>query len=194
MRVVPGLDADQLRRQAQEIRIANEHLSPFRLLAGVECDILPNGALDLADVVLSELDWVQVSLHAGQRRPRGELTAIVCEALRNPYVAALSHPKGRILNHRPENELDLDHVFEVARDEGVALEIGRPPRNRLDLSSEHAARAIEAGVQLVLSSDAHSMRGLRNTALATGVARRAGATVVDVVNTRPVSEVCRSPG
>ncbi len=114
VRVVPGLTGDDVRRQSDEIAEANETLKPFRVLRGIECDILPDGSLDLEDAVLAELDWVQISLHAGQRRSGPELTRIVCDAMRNPYARALSHPKGRILNHRPENALDLEAVYEVA--------------------------------------------------------------------------------
>src|SRR5213075_3313904 len=81
---VRGLTPDDVRRQAQEIAEANERLAPFRVLRGIECDILPDGTLDLPDDVLAELDWVQASLHAGQRRPRTELTKQVTEAMRNP--------------------------------------------------------------------------------------------------------------
>ena len=110
VRVVPGLDADALRRQAPEIAEANEQLAPFRVLRGVEVDILRGGGLDLPDDVLAELDWVQLSLHAGQREPRRELTEKVTDAMRHPAVRCLSHPKGRILNHRPPNALDLERV------------------------------------------------------------------------------------
>ena len=134
VRVVPGLTGDDVRRQAEEIAAANELFAPFRILRGIECDILPDGTLDLDDDVLAELDWVQISLHAGQRRSAGELTRIVTEAMRNPHASALSHPKGRILNHRPENALDLDAVFEVALETGLAVEINGLP-DRLDLSS-----------------------------------------------------------
>src|SRR5919202_1263022 len=96
-------------------------LAPFRVLRGTECDIRADGSLDLPDDVLSELDWVQLSLHAGQRAPREELTRKVTDAMRNPAVRCLSHPKGRIINHRPENAIDLDAIFEVALETGVVL-------------------------------------------------------------------------
>ena len=89
---VRGLSADDVRRQAGEIAAANELLAPFRVLRSIECDILPDGRLDLPDDVLAELDWVQASVHGGQRMPRPELTRRVEEALRNPYVRCLSHP------------------------------------------------------------------------------------------------------
>jgi DNA polymerase (family X) len=183
VRVVEGLDADGIRRQAEAIAAANEALAPFRILRGTECDILPDGSLDLPDDVLDELEWVQISLHAGQRWGAQALTDRVLEAMRHPAARCLSHPKGRILNHRPENALDLDRVFDVALETGVALEINGLP-DRLDLSAEHARRALEAGVPLVCSTDAHSARGLGNMALTVATARRAGARRDDVLNTK----------
>jgi DNA polymerase (family 10) len=184
--VVPGLDADALRRQADEIARANEALAPFRLLRGVECDIRRDGALDLPDDVLAELDWVQLSLHAGQRRPRVELTAVVTEAMRHPAVRCLSHPTGRLIGHRPENALDLDRVFEVALETGVALEVNGLP-DRLDLRGEHVRSAIAAGVRIVCSTDSHSVAGLGNMPLSVHTARRGGARAVDVLNTLPLA-------
>lgn len=183
--VVPGLDADGLRRQAEEIAEANERLAPFRILRGAECDILRDGTLDLPDDVLEELDWVQASVHAGQRTPARALTLRVEEALRHPAVSCLSHPKGRIIGHRPENALDLDRVVEVCRETGVALEVNGLP-DRLDLRGELVHVALAAGVPIVCSTDAHSERGLGNMLLAVGTARRGGATAGDVVNTRPL--------
>ena len=188
VRVVPGLDADDLRRQGEEIAAANDELAPFRVLRGTEVDILGGGGLDLPDGVLRELDWVQLSLHAGQREAREPLTRKVTEAMRHPAVTCLSHPRGRIINHRPPNALDLEAVFEVALETGVALETnGLPPR--LDLSGPEVRLAIEAGVPIVASTDAHSVRGLGNMRLAIATARRGWATAADVVNTRPFAEL-----
>jgi DNA polymerase (family 10) len=188
--VVRGLTAADLARQADEIVQTNEELAPFRVLRGVECDIRADGSLDVADPMLAELDWVQLSLHAGQRRPRRELTRIVTHAMRHPAVRALSHPKGRILNHRPENALDLAAVFEVAKETGVALEINGLP-DRLDLSAEHAREALAAGVELVLNSDAHSAAGLARLDLALATARKAGVPVDSVVNARSANDLLR---
>jgi DNA polymerase (family X) len=187
---VPGLTADMVRRQGEEIAAANEALAPFRIMRGIECDILRDGSLDLPDDVLAELDWVQASVHGGQRMPARELTKRTVEAMRNPHVRCLSHPKGRLINHRPENALDLDRVFEVALQTGVALEVNGLP-DRLDLSGEHVSEALEAGVKIVVSTDAHSARGLANMELAVHTARRGWATAADIVNTRPLEEVLR---
>jgi DNA polymerase (family 10) len=185
VRVVPGLDADDLRRQAEEIAEANERLAPFRILRGTEVDIRRDGTLDLPDDVLAELDWVQLSLHAGQREAREPLTRKVTEAMRHPAVSCLSHPRGRIINHRPPNALDLEAVLEVALETGVALETNGLP-DRLDLAGPEVRLAVEAGVPIVASTDAHSVGGLGNMRLAIATARRGWATAADVVNTRPL--------
>jgi DNA polymerase (family X) len=188
VRVVPGLDADDLRRQAEEIAAANEQLAPFRVLRGTEVDIRSDGSLDLPDDVLAELDWVQLSLHAGQREAREPLTRKVTEAMRHPAVTCLSHPHGRMINRRPPNALDLDAVIETALETGVALETNGLP-DRLDLAGPHIRRAIEAGVPIVASTDAHSVRGLGNMRLAIATARRGWATAAEIVNTRPLAEL-----
>jgi DNA polymerase (family 10) len=188
VRVVPGLDADDLRRQAEEIAEVNDEVAPFRVLRGTEVDIRRDGELDLPDDVLEELDWVQLSLHAGQREPRDQLTRKVTEAMRHPAVRALSHPKGRIINHRPPNALDLERTFEVALETGVAIETNGLP-DRLDLSGPEIKLAVEAGVPVVVSTDAHSVRGLGNMRLAVHTARRGWATAADVVNTRSLAEI-----
>ncbi|HZU60498.1 MAG TPA: PHP domain-containing protein [Solirubrobacteraceae bacterium] len=185
---VRGLTAEDLRRQGDEIAAANQALAPFRLLRGTECDILPDGRLDLDDEILAELDWVQASVHGGQRMPADQMTARVEAALRNPYVRCLSHPKGRYINRRPENALDLERIYEVALEEGVALEVNGLP-DRLDLSGDHVFEAIRAGVQIVCSTDAHSTAGLGNMQLAVATARRGWATPAEVVNTRSLSAI-----
>ena len=185
---VRGLTADDLRRQALEIAAANEALAPFRVLRGTECDVLLDGQLDLPDSMLAELDWVQASVHGGQRLPKKEQTERVVRALRNPHVSCLSHPKGRYVNRRPENELDIDVLIEVALEEGVALEVNGLP-DRLDLKDVYVRQALAAGVKVVCSTDAHSIRGLSNLELAVATARRGWGTAAEVVNTRPVEEV-----
>jgi DNA polymerase (family 10) len=193
--VVPGLDADDVRRQGEEIAAANELLAPFRILRGIECDILADGTLDLPDDVLAELDWVMASVHAGQRGSRAELTKRTVEAMYHPSVSAISHPTGRLIDRRPPNALDLDAAFQVALETGTALETNGLP-DRLDLKDEHVRRAVEAGIPIVVATDAHSTRGLGNIVLALGTARRGWATAADVVNTRPLEEILasRKPG
>ncbi len=197
---VRGLSPDEVLRQGDEIAAVNaelaaadEGVSPFRVLRGIECDILHDGRLDLSDDVLAELDWVQASVHSGQRMPRAEMTKRVEEGLRHPAVRCLSHPTGRLIGRRPENALDLDRIFEVALVEGVALEVNGLPA-RLDLSGEHVRDALRAGVSIVCSTDAHSPAGLDNVALSVHTARRGWATATDVLNTRPLDALLSGDG
>ena len=122
--------------------------------------------------------------------PRREMTARVEAALRNPYVRCLSHPTGRYINRRPENALDLDRVFELALERGIAVEVnGLTPR--LDLSGEHVREALNAGIEIVCSTDAHSVRGLANMDFSVATARRGWATPAAVLNTRPLAAFLR---
>ena len=125
-----------------------------------------------------------------QREPREALTRKVAEAMRHPAVRCLSHPKGRIVNHRPPNALHLEAVLEVALETGVAMEVNGLP-DRLDLCGPEVRLAVEAGVPVVVSTDAHWGRGLVNLALAVATARRGWATAADVLNTRPLAELVR---
>jgi len=185
---VPGLEADGVRRQAEEIAAANERLAPFRVLRGTECDIRRDGSLDLPDELLAELDWVQASVHGGQRGSREELTRRVLTALDSPYVSCLSHPTGRLINHRPPNAIDLEAVLARLAEQGRAVEVNGLP-NRLDLRDEHVRLAREAGVTIVCSTDAHSVRGLGNMPNAVATARRGGAVATDVLNTLRLEDV-----
>jgi len=187
VRVVPGLDADEVRRQGEEIAAANERLAPFRVLRGIECDILADGTLDLPDDVLAELEWVQASIHAGQRQSRDQLTKRTLAAVHHPAVRSISHPQGRIINHRPPNDVDLEAVFAACLATGTAVETNGLP-DRIDLSAELVRDAIRAGVRITCSTDAHSVQGLGNMRLSVATARRGWATAADVLNTRPLTE------
>jgi DNA polymerase (family 10) len=188
VRVVPGLDADDLRRQGEEIAAVNERVAPFRVLRGTECDILDDGSLDLPDDVLGELDWVQASIHAGQRQSRDQLTKRTLAAVEHPAVRSISHPQGRILNHRPANAVDLDAVYAACVATSTALETNGLP-DRIDLDAALVRDAIRAGVRITCSTDAHSLRGLANMRLAVATARRGWCTTADVLNTRPLDEL-----
>jgi DNA polymerase (family 10) len=121
---------------------------------------------------------------------RSEMTKRVEEALRHPAVRCLSHPTGRLINRRPENAVDLERIYEVARAHRVALEVNGLPA-RLDLSGEHVHEALRAGVRVVCSTDAHSPQGLDNMTLSVATARRGWATAADVLNTQPLATLLR---
>ncbi|HEY0416571.1 MAG TPA: PHP domain-containing protein [Gaiellaceae bacterium] len=188
VRVVPGLDAEDLRLQGEEIAAVNDRVAPLRVLRGTECDVRADGSLDLPDDVLAELDWVQASIHAGQRQSRDQLTKRTLAAVAHPAVRSISHPQGRILNHRPPNAVDLEAVFAACVETGTAVETNGLP-DRIDLSAPLVRDAIRAGVRITCSTDAHSVRGLANMRLSVATARRGWCSAADVLNTRPLAEI-----
>ena len=175
VRVVPGLDADGVRRQGEEIAAANERLAPFRLLRGIEGDILPDGSLDLPDDVLAELDWVQISLHAGQRWGREPLTKRVLEAMRHPGVRVPLAPEGAD-PQPPAGERARPRAGLRGRaGDGRGGRGERPARPARPLGEPRARGARGRACKIVCSTDAHSTRGLGNMPLSVATARRGGA-------------------
>lgn len=182
-----GLDATRVRAQWKEIDKLNKKLTGFRILKGIECDILEKGGLDLDDDVLAEADWVVASVHYGQNQSREQITKRVIEALENPNVGAIAHPTGRLINRRKPYEIDLDAVFKVARDNSKMMELNANP-HRLDLDDVACATAKSLGIPIVISSDAHSTDGLGVQRYGILQARRGGLTKGDVANTRPLAK------
>jgi DNA polymerase (family 10) len=178
----------RMERQAEEIAALSERLDGLQILTGVEVDIRRDGSLDMGDELLAERDWVMASIHAGFQAGRDELTDRIVAAMEHPYVDAIGHPTGRKLNRRGAYELDLEQVFAKAVETGTFLEINAQP-DRLDLTDVHAKAAVEAGVKLVISTDAHEVAHLAHLPLGVAQARRGWVTAADVVNARPWPEV-----
>jgi DNA polymerase (family 10) len=186
-----GLDAKRALAQWKDIDRLNEQLQgEFLILKSIECDILEKGGMDLPDDVLAQADWVMASIHYGQKQSRQQITERMLGALENPYVSAISHPTGRILNRRPAYELDLDAIFKAAKEQGKFLELNANPA-RLDLNDVQCAAAKANGVPIVISTDAHSTDGLACLRYGVLQARRGGLTKQDVANTRAWSEMCK---
>jgi len=186
-----GLDRTRLLRQWDSVDRLNESLAadgepPIAVLKGIEVDILEKGGLDLPDEVLARADWVVASLHYGQSQPREQITARILEAIENPYVSVIGHPTGRLINRRPPYDVDVEAMIEAAARTGTFLEINANPW-RLDLDDRHAAAAKRAGVKIVISTDAHSTRGLDVMRCGVLQARRAGLEKADVANTRTLA-------
>jgi DNA polymerase (family 10) len=185
--IAGGLTAAALRRQWAEIDCINEEIKGITILKGVEVDILERGGLDLDDDVLAEADWVVASVHFGQSQPREQITRRVIEALENPYVSAIAHPTGRLLNQRAAYAIDLDAVLKKARDQGKMMELNAHP-SRLDLDDVACATARKLGVPVVISTDAHNIGGLDAMRYGVLQARRGGLTAADVANTRSLAQ------
>jgi DNA polymerase (family 10) len=183
-----GLDEHRALAHAANIRALNGRFEGLTLLAGIECDILADGRLDLADDCLAQLDIVIASVHSHFSQDEAEMTDRVLRALESRWVDVLGHPTGRLLLKRDPVRLDVDRVMTAAAANGVALEINSQV-DRLDLNDAHARLARERGVRLVVSTDAHSVTALGNLRWGVHVARRAWATPDDVLNTRSVDEL-----
>jgi DNA polymerase (family 10) len=193
-----GLDRKRLLEQWDEIDALNESLAedgrpPIVVLKGIEVDMLEKGGLDLPDEVLARADWVVASLHYGQNQSRERITARIVEAIENPHVSVIGHPTGRLINKRPAYDVDIEAVIAAAARTGTFLEINANPW-RLDLDDRHAAAAKNAGVKLVISTDAHSTRGLDVMRCGILQARRAGLEAKDIVNTRTLAQVRKLQG
>jgi DNA polymerase (family 10) len=183
-----GLNPSRLREQWNEIDRLNRELDQFRVLKGIECDILEKGGMDLPDEVLAEADWVIASVHYGQQQSREQITERILGAMENPHVSILAHPTGRLIGRREPYAVDLDQVYAAAARQRKMLEINANPA-RLDLDDVACAAAKRHGVPIVISSDAHSMGGLDVLRYGVIQARRGGLTAEDVANTRPWNEV-----
>jgi len=184
-----GLDEVRLLKQWEQIDAINAKSDgPFLILKGVECDILEDGRMDLADDCLSQADWVTASIHYGQRQPREQITMRILGALENPHVHALSHPTGRLISRREPYDVDIAAVIEAAKTHGKYLELNANP-SRLDLNDINTAAAIASGVMIAINTDAHSISNLDLMKFGITQARRGGVVTENVLNTLPLVEL-----
>lgn len=178
-----GLSPEALRRQADEIRGVGARMPGFRILHGIEADILVDGRLDYENDVLARLDFVIGSIHSRFNLSGPEMTARVLTALDNPYLTILGHPTGRLLLSRDAYAIDLEAIFAKAGAVGVAIEINADP-HRLDLDWRVLRSAREHGVMISIGSDAHNLAGLDNVPYGVGIARKGWLGPDAVLNTR----------
>jgi len=187
--VARGLSADDLRRQRAEIEEVNRRMGgAFRLLAGVEVEVRNDGSLDLPDEALAELDLVVAAVHSGLRQDSAQFTARAIAAVRHPLVDILAHPSGRLIGRREGADLDMEALLRAAAETGTAIEVNAHP-DRLDLDDVHIRRAVELGVKLAISSDAHHPAGFDVLLFGVATARRGWAMAADVLNSRSAEEV-----
>jgi DNA polymerase (family 10) len=187
-RVAGGLTIDELRAHVHRIRTAAKRHSEIMVLAGTECDILPDGRLDYPDRVLAELDLVIAAVHTRFKQSKREMTRRICTALANPYVHILGHPTGRLLGERDPYAVDLDAVLRAAKHHGKGMEINGYP-DRLDLCDVHARRARDLGVLLAVGTDTHMLDHLGYMELGVATARRGWVEGSSVINTWPADKL-----
>jgi DNA polymerase (family X) len=178
---------DELRRQIERVRTLDAELDGLRLLVGTETNILPDGRPDYDDDLLAELDWVVASVHTSFTMTEATMTARMVAAIEHPWIDAIGHPTGRKISRREPYRVDVDALIEAAARTGTMLEINGAP-DRRDLDDVHARAAAEAGVLLLVDSDAHGAERLEHVRWGVATARRAWLGPQHVANTRSWEE------
>ena len=186
-----GLDEGRALANAERIRAYSKTLEGITVLAGIECDILADGSMDLADDCLAALDIVIASIHSAMTQDEREMTARVIKAIEHPSVDIIGHLTARMLLRRDGTKVNVERVIDAARANGVALEINSQP-HRLDLCDSHARLARDRGVKLVIDSDAHYVEALDYPRWGVLTARRAWISKDDVINTKPLKAFRKS--
>ncbi len=180
-----GVSAKRLRDQWRRIDELNASMPGFRVVKGIEADILTDGSLDIPEGCEEGLEYVVASVHSAFHLAEEVQTERLVRAVSHPACRILGHPTGRLLLARPGYAVDLDRVLSACAEHGVAVEINASPY-RLDLDWRWARRALDLGLKLVVNPDAHSTEGLENVGWGVAVARKAGATKADLVNCAPI--------
>lgn len=181
--IANGISIERLMEQQKAIREVDAEMGPdFTVLHGTEMEIKSDGTLDFPDEILAQLDLVIASLHTSLRQPREEITQRLVNAIRNPHVDIIGHPRGQLIPEREPADLDMDTIFAAAKEHGTVMEINANPR-RLDLDDSHARRAQELGIKLAINTDAHSAGELELTHYGVATARRGWIQPENVINT-----------
>ncbi|CAK6476614.1 DNA polymerase/3'-5' exonuclease PolX [Peribacillus frigoritolerans] len=183
LKVANGLTAERLREQKRIIHELNEKYTDFTVLSGIEMDILPDGTLDYDDELLAEMDLVIASIHSSFSQPRETIMERLKTALNNPHVDIIAHPTGRIIGRRTGYDVDIEMLIELARETNTALELNANP-NRLDLAPPHLRKAQEAGVPIVINTDAHSIDMLEHMPVGVSSAKKGWIKESTVLNAR----------
>jgi len=184
-RIAGGLKPAEFKKQFIEIDKLNKKLGKDFVKKGVEVDVLVDGSMDLPGDLLQQFDWVVASIHTGFNKNNTQRLLKACE---NPYVHCIGHPSGRLLGRREAYPVDWKFFFEKAIATGTAIEINSQP-NRLDLRDDLVKEAIEKGVMITISTDAHSLSQFDFMQLGVDVARRGWCNKENILNTHSWKEI-----
>lgn len=190
LKIAGGMDEEKVMEQAKEIEKLRERFDDIYIFHGIEANIMKDGSLDVSNSLLKQVDVVLASVHSAFRMEEKEMTARVIKAIENEYVDILAHPTCRIIQKREPIKIDMEKVLEVAKDNGIIMEINAYP-DRLDLNDIHTKMAIDMGVKVSIGTDAHNKEHLKFYELGTAVARRGWAKKEDVINTYSVEKLMK---
>ncbi|MCD6233265.1 DNA polymerase/3'-5' exonuclease PolX [bacterium] len=195
LKIEHGLNEKQLLQQRKEIDKLNAKFqmlnTKFKILQGAETNILKDGSIDIKEEALSKLDYAIAGVHAYFKMSRAQMTERIIKAMRNPYIKIIAHPTGRILKKRDNYKIDFNKVLKMAKATGTILEINSQPE-RLDLDAQNIRKAKEAGVKMIINTDAHYKSHLHYMELGISQARRGWAEKKDIVNTYPLRKFLRA--
>ncbi|MEY2193388.1 DNA polymerase/3'-5' exonuclease PolX [Neobacillus sp. BF23-41] len=181
LKVANGLTRERLLKQREEIKKLNEKYDDFLILAGVEMDILPDGTLDYDDEFLAEMDFVIASIHSAFTQSKEKIMERLKNALTNADVDLIAHPTGRKIGRREGYDVDIDLLIQLAKETNTALELNANP-NRLDLAAEYLRRAQDAGVKILINTDAHKMDTLKHMEIGVSAAKKGWIKKSSVIN------------
>ncbi|MFC1630031.1 DNA polymerase/3'-5' exonuclease PolX [Patescibacteria group bacterium] len=188
LRIEKGLNEKQLVEQRKEIDKLNKKFKKFKILQGCEANIMADGSIDIKDDALAKLDYVIAGIHSQMKMKGPEMTERMVRAMKNPHVDIISHPTGRLIQRRDEYEIDMEKIFQTARETGTILEINSSPI-RLDLNDQNIRRARELGVKMVITTDSHHIDQLQCMEFGISQARRGWAEKKDIINSQSLEKL-----
>ena len=181
LKVANGLTRERLLKQKEEIKKLNQKYDDILILSGVEMDILPDGTLDYDDELLAEMDFVIASIHSAFSQPKEKIMERLKTALENAHVDLIAHPTGRKIGRREGYDVDIDLLIHLAKETNTALELNANP-NRLDLAAEYLKKAQEAGVKILINTDAHQLDTLKHMEIGVSAAKKGWIKKSSVLN------------
>lgn len=188
LKIAGGLTSDKLSKQVKEIRKINDELNNFHVFSSLECNIKPNGKLDIKPKVAKEIDYITASVHSGFNMKEDEMTRRIISALEHERVKVFAHPTGRLLQRREPYKVSIEKLIESAKENDVYLEINSFP-DRLDLNDSNAKYAKEKGTTFTISTDSHNTLHLEYMKFGVACARRGWLEKEAVINTQPVNKI-----
>ncbi|MFB5282278.1 DNA polymerase/3'-5' exonuclease PolX [Peribacillus sp. Hz7] len=188
LKVANGLTAERLREQKKIIHKLNEQYDDITILSGIEMDILPDGTLDFDNELLAEMDLVIASIHSSFSQSREVIMERLKTALYNPHVDIIAHPTGRIIGKRAGYDVDIEMLIELARETNTALELNANP-HRLDLAAPYLRKAQEAGVPIIINTDAHNIDMLEHMEIGVSAAKKGWLKKSSVLNAKSADEL-----